>query len=464
MLSYGAAGKVLTSNGQAAPSWQDVTLTSTLPVSKGGTGATTLTGVLIGNGTSQFTTKTAPSGALVGTTDIQTLSNKTLASDVQFAEPLSVQYGGTGTNTFAAGILRANGTSDFTTVTQPSGDLVGTTASQTLTNKILGSGTSFLDPLTVSNGGTGVNTITGYVKGNGTSAMSAVTTIPVTDISGTIPVSRGGTGTTTFTTGILKASGTNDFITVPAPTGDLVGTTDTQTLTNKILTGCTGLPLTTGVTGILPIANGGTGTTTGAVGADLTSATGILPVTKGGTGFVAAPRGEIYLSTESEINDLYLDGSTYRPIPFSGTITHNVGITVGATTVQYPVFDPITQTVINETRDTFCIKNTSGSARVFLVTASFTLKRDQFLTDYNQTYGIKLFSGTSGSLTAVVGSESLGVISGIDYLQEMWGTVNITKLVTLVNNAELAVYIADLSGNLNQVFINKASLTAVAII
>lgn len=51
-------------------------VSGTLPVGNGGTGATTLTGVVIGNGTSAFTTVTAPSGAIVGTTDTQTLTNK----------------------------------------------------------------------------------------------------------------------------------------------------------------------------------------------------------------------------------------------------------------------------------------------------------------------------------------------------------------------------------------------------
>jgi hypothetical protein len=50
----------------------------TVSVAKGGTGATTLTGVVIGNGTSAFTNKTNPSGAFVGTTDTQTLTNKTI--------------------------------------------------------------------------------------------------------------------------------------------------------------------------------------------------------------------------------------------------------------------------------------------------------------------------------------------------------------------------------------------------
>lgn len=55
-------------------------LTTPLTVAQGGTGAATLTGIVKGNGTSAFTVITAPTGDLVGTSDTQTLTNKTVTT------------------------------------------------------------------------------------------------------------------------------------------------------------------------------------------------------------------------------------------------------------------------------------------------------------------------------------------------------------------------------------------------
>jgi hypothetical protein len=77
-VSGGTTG--LTTTGGPITTSGTITLSGTLAVANGGTGATTLTGVVIGNGTSAFSVKTNPSGAFVGTTDTQTLSGKTITN------------------------------------------------------------------------------------------------------------------------------------------------------------------------------------------------------------------------------------------------------------------------------------------------------------------------------------------------------------------------------------------------
>jgi hypothetical protein len=86
-----------------------------LKVSRGGTGAATLTGVVIGNGTSAFTVKTNPSGAFVGTTDTQTVTNKTVEAGVftnGYTEELVTANTGT-----AYTISLANGSVQYLTLT-----------------------------------------------------------------------------------------------------------------------------------------------------------------------------------------------------------------------------------------------------------------------------------------------------------------------------------------------------------
>ena len=84
-----------------------------LKVSKGGSGAATLTGILKGNGTSAFTAVTAPSGTIVGTTDTQTLSAKTLTNPT-VTNYVETPYSATPTSTITLDL--ANGTVQIITL------------------------------------------------------------------------------------------------------------------------------------------------------------------------------------------------------------------------------------------------------------------------------------------------------------------------------------------------------------
>ena len=250
MLSAGTAGQFLKSNGAAAPVWGAVNmstdLTGTLPVDKGGTGAAIL-----------------------------------------------------------SGILKGNGTNAFTAVTQPAGDLVGTTATQTLTNKTLGSGTTVTD-LGTPNSGT----------------LTNCTGLPLTTgVSGTLPAASGGTGQTSYAVGDILFASTSSALSKLA--GVATG--------NALLSGGVGaaplygkVGLTTHVSGTLAPANGGTGLTSfssgGAVYASSGSSliTGTLPISAGGTGKSSfGSTGPLYYNSSTQSIDVGEAGTL--PIASGGT-------------------------------------------------------------------------------------------------------------------------------------------------
>src|SRR5210317_1409768 len=139
-------------------------------------------------------------------------SDVTGLAEYQAADFIGVVDGGTGAVTFSAGILTADGTNAFTTITAPSGTIVGTSDTQTLTNKTINSASNTIT-ITESD----ISDLGSYITASSTDTLTNKTINASQLVNGSVTNAKLANSSVSFTdesstAGSVSLGGTLEFL------------------------------------------------------------------------------------------------------------------------------------------------------------------------------------------------------------------------------------------------------------
>jgi hypothetical protein len=266
--------------------------------------------------------------------------------------------------------------------------------------------------LSVPRGGTGAATLTGYVKGNGISAFTASTTVPTTDLSGTI----------------TNAQLANSTISGVALGGNLYN-----------LTAGTGVSFSTGTT-----YNGSTAITINATGSGgtVTSVTGTAPIASSGGTTPAISISQATTSTNGYLSST--DWNTFNNKQPSGTYVTSVTgtapvVSSGGTTPAISMAAATASVNGYLTSTDWTTFNNKGSGTVTSITSTtLTIGGTSAIPTVNLTSGI-VTAGTTGSSTLipVITVDTYGRVTNITTASNPQGTVTSVSGTGTVNGITL---------------------------